>query len=180
MILIAFLIIAWSIKINLIDKLKEEYQSGLQQDELYHKNLLDRGKKLSVEELLLNKAIDEWDKITLLEEIHGYNAKEIDELLKTAGRAERKVKLGKIKRKISQKAQQLYGNIPVDDKRTPLSDEIKLFVWNRDSGKCVKCGSKENLEFDHIIPVSKGGSSTARNIQLLCEQCNRSKKDSVA
>ena len=53
--------------------------------------------------------------------------------------------------------------------REPISDEVKIFVWRRDRGRCVKCGSGENLEFDHIIPLSKGGSNTARNIQLLCE-----------
>jgi len=36
-------------------------------------------------------------------------------------------------------------------------------------------GSNERLEFDHIIPVSKGGSNTARNIELRCEACNRRK-----
>jgi hypothetical protein len=59
--------------------------------------------------------------------------------------------------------------------RESIPDDVKLFVWQRDGGRCVKCGSQENLEFDHIIPVAKGGSNTARNIQLLCETCNRSK-----
>ena len=54
-----------------------------------------------------------------------------------------------------------------------------MFVWQRDEGKCVRCGSNERLEYDHIIPVSKGGSSTKRNIQLLCELCNRSKGNST-
>ena len=56
---------------------------------------------------------------------------------------------------------------------------VKREVWRRDEGKCVECGSKNNLENDHIIPVTKGGSSTARNIQLLCERCNRAKSDSI-
>lgn len=59
--------------------------------------------------------------------------------------------------------------------RERISDEVKMYVWKRDNGKCVMCGSQEKLEFDHIIPLSMGGSNTARNIQLLCERCNRSK-----
>ena len=59
--------------------------------------------------------------------------------------------------------------------RPPIPKDVQMFVWQRDGGHCVQCGSNENLEFDHIIPVSMGGSSTARNIQLLCESCNRSK-----
>lgn len=52
-------------------------------------------------------------------------------------------------------------------------------VWRRDEGKCVQCGSNESLEFDHIIPHSKGGANTYRNIQLLCEKCNRVKSDKI-
>jgi 5-methylcytosine-specific restriction endonuclease McrA len=63
--------------------------------------------------------------------------------------------------------------------RERIPDDVQVFVWNRDGGKCVKCGSQENLEFDHIIPLSKGGSNTARNIQLLCETHNREKSNSI-
>ena len=64
-------------------------------------------------------------------------------------------------------------------RREHISDAVRLFVWQRDEGKCVKCGSKERLEFDHIIPIALGGSNTERNIQLLCESCNRSKGTNV-
>jgi 5-methylcytosine-specific restriction endonuclease McrA len=64
--------------------------------------------------------------------------------------------------------------------REPIPDDVKLFVWQRDRGCCVKCESNKNLEYDHIIPVSKGGSNTARNIQLLCQNCNRSKGGNLA
>jgi hypothetical protein len=53
--------------------------------------------------------------------------------------------------------------------------EVRREVWRRDEGKCIKCGSQERIEFDHIIPVTMGGSNTTRNIQLLCETCNRDK-----
>lgn len=63
--------------------------------------------------------------------------------------------------------------------RVPIPDDVQILVWNRDGGKCVKCGSQEFLEFDHIIPFSKGGSNSARNIQLLCQKCNRTKLDKI-
>ncbi len=59
--------------------------------------------------------------------------------------------------------------------REPLPDSVKLFVWTRDQGRCVQCGREEDLEYDHVIPVSKGGSNTENNIQLLCATCNRAK-----
>jgi hypothetical protein len=62
-----------------------------------------------------------------------------------------------------------------DASREPIPETVRIFVWQRDGGKCVKCGKRELLEFDHIIPIAKGGSNTERNIQLLCEPCNRSK-----
>jgi len=63
--------------------------------------------------------------------------------------------------------------------RVAIPDDVKLFVWQRDQGRCAKCGGQKNLEFDHIIPIAKGGSNTARNIQLLCETCNRQKSDKI-
>ena len=75
-------------------------------------------------------------------------------------------------------------NDPIDEsvfspKRERISDEVKVSVWRRDGGSCVRCGSRENLEYDHIIPVSKGGSNTVRNIELLCESCNRTKSNRI-
>jgi len=63
--------------------------------------------------------------------------------------------------------------------RNAISSDTKREVWRRDQGRCVKCGSRENLEYDHIIPVSKGGSNTARNIELLCQTCNRKKSAQI-
>ena len=68
---------------------------------------------------------------------------------------------------------------PKKVRRPSISQNVKDKVWKRDDGKCVQCGSNENIEFDHIIPFSKGGSSTYRNLQILCEKCNRSKSDKI-
>ena len=40
-------------------------------------------------------------------------------------------------------------------RRETIPEAVRMFVWQRDEGKCVKCGSREKLEFDHIIPVAK-------------------------
>lgn len=60
-------------------------------------------------------------------------------------------------------------------KRRPLTEAVKHEVWRRDQGCCTKCGSRERLEYDHIVPWSQGGSDTVRNIELLCQTCNRRK-----
>ena len=61
-----------------------------------------------------------------------------------------------------------------------IPPQVKLEVWKRDKGKCIICGSTDNLHFDHIIPFSKGGSSlVAKNIQLLCARHNIAKRDKI-
>lgn len=62
---------------------------------------------------------------------------------------------------------------PTNSRHIPR--DVMTEVWDRDGGKCVRCGSQVGLEFDHIIPYSLGGSSSANNVQLLCQSCNRSK-----
>lgn len=61
-----------------------------------------------------------------------------------------------------------------------IPSPVKLDVWKRDRGRCVKSGAQVNLHFDHIIPYSKGGSSlVAQNIQILCARHNLEKRDKI-
>lgn len=60
-------------------------------------------------------------------------------------------------------------------RRKSIPDDVKQYVWVRDEARCRSCGSTSELQFDHIIPVSMGGSSHEQNLQILCGPCNRSK-----
>lgn len=61
-----------------------------------------------------------------------------------------------------------------------IPSTIKLEVWKRDAGRCVRCRRTDNLHFDHIIPYSRGGSSLiAENVQILCAHHNLEKHDRI-
>ena len=58
-----------------------------------------------------------------------------------------------------------------------IPQAVKIAVSVRDGGRCVWCGTDQNLQFGHIIPFSQGGTATVENLQLECQQCNLSKGD---
>jgi 5-methylcytosine-specific restriction endonuclease McrA len=65
-----------------------------------------------------------------------------------------------------------------DPRRIPAS--VKRAVSERDQEQCAfvsengkRCGARHSLEFDHIEPVSRGGTSTVENVRLLCRAHNQ-------
>ena len=60
--------------------------------------------------------------------------------------------------------------------------KTKIRIVRRDNHTCQVCGKHlldNEVEFDHVIPVAKGGNSEEHNIRLTCFDCNRSKSDRV-
>lgn len=60
-----------------------------------------------------------------------------------------------------------------------IPQHIKAAVFQRDQGRCVQCGSTSNIEYDHIIPFSRGGATSENNLQILCHSCNKAKSDKI-
>ena len=60
--------------------------------------------------------------------------------------------------------------------RGKVSNRMRFAIYRRDGYRCRYCGRKTNdLEIDHIYPISKGGKSTMENLQTLCHRCNKRK-----
>jgi len=60
--------------------------------------------------------------------------------------------------------------------------EVMLKVVRRDGQICQKCFepvADNEVEFDHLIPFSKGGASTIENLRVVHRECNRRKKASL-
>jgi len=77
-------------------------------------------------------------------------------------------------------------NIQKDDKHIvrerAKAKALRKSQWWLDqlnAGICHYCGQKlprEELTMDHIVPVSRGGTSTKGNVVPCCKQCNSDKK----
>jgi hypothetical protein len=124
------------------------------------------------------------DKVAAFSATHVYYGKETRKLLIKHRVLEEEAKKELLRKKVEDlergqddDEQVAYERIPDEDTptRLPIPRDVKRAVWRRDRGQCANCGSRERLEFDHIVPIAKGGSNTERNVQLLCEACNRSK-----
>ncbi len=61
-----------------------------------------------------------------------------------------------------------------------IPNAVKQAVWKRDGGRCTfvsesghRCDCREQIEYDHVDPVARGGCATARNIRLRCRAHNQ-------
>ena len=66
--------------------------------------------------------------------------------------------------------------------RSLMTDSLRYDILKRDGFRCVLCGATPEedgikLHVDHIIPVSKGGKTTKKNLRTLCDRCNLGKRD---
>lgn len=79
-----------------------------------------------------------------------------------------------------------HGNIK---RKKDLPQWLKKAVFFKCNGVCQKCGKDlsnmfnipkdRELQYDHIIPLEKGGVNDPTNFQILCQDCNSHKSSSI-
>src|SRR6202035_5383832 len=69
-----------------------------------------------------------------------------------------------------------YVRVPRDAHRRKIT---RRAVFARDDWTCQYCGARSNLTVDHVIPRSKGGSSSWENIVASCAPCNRRRANAL-
>jgi 5-methylcytosine-specific restriction endonuclease McrA len=57
---------------------------------------------------------------------------------------------------------------------------VRNAVWERDGGQCTfvgesghRCAERRIVEFDHAVPVARGGQATVENVRLRCRVHNQ-------
>lgn len=56
-----------------------------------------------------------------------------------------------------------------------IPERVRRRIWQRDRGACVVCGTRDDVRFERIIAVGRGGSNGARDLELRCAGCQRLK-----
>lgn len=74
---------------------------------------------------------------------------------------------------------QKYKNRSILKSLKHHSNKEWLDLLKQYDGKCVDCGTKEKIEKDHVIPLSKGGNDLIKNILPRCRICNARKGNKV-
>ena len=59
--------------------------------------------------------------------------------------------------------------------RVGIDPELRWMILNDPEAACASCSTTEDLQIDHILPWSRGGTNDPANLQILCGPCNRSK-----
>ena len=91
----------------------------------------------------------------------------------------KEIVLGNILKEIEKRTPLILNLMKEKPRTRGIPAKVRYKVYMRDEGKCVFCGSNLNIEFDHIIPFSKGGSHSVDNIRVLCQKCNRKRGNDI-
>lgn len=83
----------------------------------------------------------------------------------------------KARRRHSLKTHKYRRRAWIEQSQTSYTQQEWDQVCARYKHRCLRCGQSKPLTPDHVTPLSRGGSNSIENIQPLCLDCNRWKRD---
>lgn len=67
----------------------------------------------------------------------------------------------------------------INERYPPLGNAqrkiLRPILLEKHNNKCANCGREDDLQIDHIVARSVGGTNDISNLQILCGKCNRKK-----
>lgn len=101
------------------------------------------------------------------------------DLMKTAGLPDDLILRTVKQMALADEEKKARARAPSSRRRLPGNWEaLRYEVFERDGYRCVYCSTEaDSLECDHVIPISRGGSSDISNLATACRPCNLSKSD---
>lgn len=89
----------------------------------------------------------------------------------------RRRKFGKLH---PEKSQEYHGLRRARKQNNPHERLSYKKIWKRDKGICYLCGQsveQGDVHFDHVVPLSRGGSHTMDNVRVTHKTCNLRKNN---
>lgn len=114
-----------------------------------------------------------------------YSFRYLSSLGNSSARNDIKLDISMLERFISYLSNLVEFKNSVSGQRALMTTKLREKIKQRDNFTCKICGLSDRdeknllLEIDHIIPLSKGGTTTQSNLQTLCWRCNRSKGSKI-
>ena len=65
-----------------------------------------------------------------------------------------------------------YGTAAAPGTARALPEDVQRVVWRRDRGRCVECGSKEDVRFDYVNPGRRITAVTPDEVLIRCRTCS--------
>ena len=108
-----------------------------------------------------------------------YDKKHFKEVLEPHHRTYWKIAYTKLQRKMQSLKSSLKKRSEDNNVLFKIDMEELRAMFHKSYGKqckyCDKTLTLRNMVCDHLIPLTKGGESTVKNLQLICKACNTRK-----